>query len=117
MEIRGEGPKIPEELQRKVCEALFELCIFIHENAGPEQVLLTINHVSNARDKHSSTIATIMGSGPDIRKTAESSAPKNKEEVNNLINELMAKAKAKGAEKKTDSPKTEPPAPDTPPNV
>lgn len=111
MEIRGEGPKIPEEIQRRVSDALFELCIYIHEHAGPSQVLLTVNHVSNALAKNSQTIVTIMGSGVDIRAAADQ-APKNKEQVDNVIAELMAKAKAKGSEKKPEPPAPEPPKPD-----
>lgn len=111
MEIRGEGPKIPEELQRKLSDALFEFSIFCHETGGMSQVILTINHVSDALAKRSNTIVTAMGTGLPIEKAADQ-APKNKEEVDKLVAELMAKAKSKASEKKS-----EPPKPDAPPNV
>lgn len=113
MEIRGEGPQIPREIQERLSDALFELCIFIHENAGPSQVLLTINHVSDALNKRSNTIVTAMGSGMDIRKAADQ-APKNKEEVDKVIAELMAKAKSKAAEQKPADKPAEEKKPDQP---
>jgi hypothetical protein len=109
MEIRGEGPKIPEELQRKLSDALFEFCIFCHKNGGLSQVILTINHVSDALAKRSNTIVTAMGTGLPIEKAADQ-APKNKEQVDKLVAELMAKAKENAAQQ----PKQEPPKPDQP---
>lgn len=89
-----EAPKIPEELQQQLTKALQDLSIYIHDQ-GVQQVLISIQHVSDALARQGSTAITIMGGGIHIKKDAAANSPKNKEEVESVIADLMKKAKDK----------------------
>jgi len=106
MEQSG-GPDIPQELQKKLSDALFELCIYIHTNVGSSSVLISLQHASDALAKQSTTAITVMGGGIAIRRdpNGPSNAPQNQAEVDKVISELMAKAKAKGAAPKPEEKK------------
>ena len=101
-------PNIPKELQTKVNDALQELCMYLHENVGSTTVLISLQHVSDAIMRQSSTSIAIMGGGLPILKDTPSNAPKNKEEVDKVIAELMAKAKAKQTEAKPEAKPEDP---------
>lgn len=101
-----EGPKIPEELQKKLVDALFDLCIFLHDTVGASQVVVSLQHVSDAIAKQGTTNISIMGNGTRPIRVGQTpdNAPKNQEEVNKVIEELMAKARSK-QDKKPDEGK------------
>lgn len=95
-----DAPKIPKELQDKISDAIQELCMYIHDNVGSSQVILNIQHVSDALYRSGSTSISILGGGVKVERDGEKRVdPNNKKEVDDLVANLMAKAKAKAAEK------------------
>ena len=103
----NERPNIPEELQQELLIAVQRLCVFIHDAAGMSQVILNISHVSDALNRSGVTSVSAVVGGCGVTR-GEGEAPKvSKEEaqamVNNLVDGMMAKAKAKGQEQ--DKPK------------
>lgn len=96
MNINGSGPEIPEELQRKLGEALFDICMFLHEKAGSSQIMMQIQHTSDALAKKCQSTVTIVGGGISVK--LDEGRPE-KEDVSSVLNELMAKAREKGKQK------------------
>ena len=99
-------PDVPEELQHELVIAIQKLCVFIHDAAGMSQVVLHISHVSDALSRSGVTAVSAVVGGQGVTRGDGPAPAVDKEQaqtvVNDLINGMMAKAKAKG---EADKPK------------
>lgn len=94
---------IPDELTRALSDALQNICFYIHNNVGNSQVILNVQHVSDAVYRSGSTSISILGGGIRVEvEPNKDGSPANKEQVDKLVADLMKKAQEKAAEKKAD---------------
>jgi hypothetical protein len=95
---------IPEDMQRALIMALQDISLYVHNLAGQSQVIMNVNHISDAINRNGSTSIAINVGGVRCKRDADEepkkpAAPpvegKPEELASQVINEMMKKAKDK----------------------
>ena len=95
------GPDIPEDMQRALIMALQDISLYVHNLAGQSQVIMNVNHISDAINRSGSTSIAINVGGVRCKRDADEEpkkpAPpvdgKPEELADNIIKEMQQKAK------------------------
>lgn len=89
-----EEPKIPEELQQQLIHAIQDLCMYIHAAAGMSNIMLSINHQSDALAKQGNTMITCAVGGKRIKVDGDLSELGKKTDMGDpseMANEIIMK--------------------------
>lgn len=114
--MNEEQPKLPAELQEKLVRVLQEVAIYTHGLTGLSHVVIHVTHLSDALLRNGQTELLIGVGGVGVKRS-DGSAPKEAAKpmdpkatetmVNDLVSELMAKAKTGKPEAKPEEKKPE----------